>query len=162
MASPQSKVVGVDRGQLVVQSSKMVDEAKVLKRVQVSHGSRVDAERWKREDASSLPLSNFRLNLRSPHEISLVRSGRALWLRGHLHIVVRAADFVLGAVAAKRGKTLAKRNTPTMAFTGVVHLTTEESFHRNECGDACKFHSPYETWYGYIRRVSINDEAGKA
>lgn len=102
MARPESEVVGVDCGQLVMHRCKVVDQAKILESVQVRHRGWIDAQGRKRENTGPLPLCNVGLDLRSPHEVRLVRSGRTLRLRCHLHIVVGAADLVLGAVAAKQ------------------------------------------------------------
>ena len=103
VAGPQRKVVGVDGCELMVQAGDVVDEAEVLDRVHMRHGSRVDAERREGKDAGCLPLANGRLDLRRPHEVGLVRRRGALGVR-HLYVVVRAADLVLGAVAAAGGR----------------------------------------------------------
>lgn len=99
MASPQGKVVCFHGSQLAVQSRDMIDQAEILTRVQVRHGSWVDAQRRKGEHAGGLPVGNVRFNLRRPHEVGLVRCGGAISIGG-LHVVVRAADLVLGAIAA--------------------------------------------------------------
>lgn len=75
MTGPQGEVVGFIGGQLIVQGCNVVDQPEVLKREHVRHGRWEDAERWEGEHASPLPLGNSSLDLGSPHEIGLVRSG---------------------------------------------------------------------------------------
>lgn len=77
-----------------------MDQSQLLIGVVVWRRSGIELQRWEGEDSSSLPLSNGRLNLRVPHEVRLVRSGRAIGV-WNLHIIVRATDLVLGAVAAE-------------------------------------------------------------
>lgn len=100
VAGPQSEVVGVNHGQLIVQGGDMVDQPQVLEGVHVRHGRRIDAERREREDASSLPLSHGGLDMGSPHQVGLVWRRGALGVR-YLDVIIRTADLVLGAVAAK-------------------------------------------------------------
>lgn len=122
MAGPESEVVGVHGSKLVVESSKMVDEAQILDRVEMRHGSRVDSEGRERENSSSLPLGNVNLYLGSPHEVRLVGSSGTLGLGSDLHVVVRAANLVLGTVAALR-EALVTTNVATLAsFTALARL----------------------------------------
>lgn len=118
MACPQGEVVGVEGSELVVQRSHMVDQAQILKGVQVRERSRVDSQRREWEYASVLPVLDGCLNLRRPHQVGLVRSGRPLGVVS-LDIVVRTTDLVLGTVAAL-GKALVTSNVPT--FTGLASL----------------------------------------
>lgn len=83
----------------MVEVRNVVDQAQVLNRIHEWHRRRVDLQRRKWKDACGLPLSNGCFDLRRPHEIRFVRRGRAVSV-GHLYVVVRTADLVLGAVAA--------------------------------------------------------------
>jgi hypothetical protein len=114
MPGPQSKVVGVKGGKLMVQRGDVVDQAQILNGIQVRKRSRVNCQRREREHASALPLPDCGLDLRCPHQIRLVGSGRALCIIGR-NIVVGATDLVLGTVAALR-KALVTSNMAT--FTG--------------------------------------------
>ena len=96
MTGPERKVVGVNGGKLVVEVGDVVDETQIFDRVQVRYGSWVDLQGREREDARRLPLRDGCLNLRRPHEVWLVRCGRAVSVED-LYVVVRAAAPVFGA-----------------------------------------------------------------
>lgn len=98
MASPQGEVIRIDGGQLVVQSGDVINQSEVFERIEMRHGSRIQTKAREREDSRPLPLSDGGFNLGRPHEVGLVGSGRSLSI-GNLHIVVRASDLVLGAIA---------------------------------------------------------------
>lgn len=122
VARPESEVVGIHSSELVVEGSKVVDEAQILDRIELRHGGRVDGEGREREDSSSLPLGNVGLNLRSPHQVGLVGGSGALRLGSDLHVIVGAADLVLGAVAAL-GEALVTANVTALAgFTALARL----------------------------------------
>jgi hypothetical protein len=118
MASPESEVVRINCSQLVVQSSNVIDQTEILDRVQMGHGRRVDSKAGERKDACSLPFSNGGFDLGCPHQVGLVGSGRAFRI-GNLHIVVRAPNLVLSAVAALREVFI---TTNVSAFAGVTAL----------------------------------------
>jgi hypothetical protein len=99
MAGPEGEVVGIDGCQLIVQKCNVVDQTEILDRIHMWHGSRVDSKTRKRPDSGSLPLGDGGFNLRRPHQIGLVGSGRTFGI-GNLDVVVRASDLVLGAIAA--------------------------------------------------------------
>lgn len=99
VASPESEVIRIDGSKLVVQSRNVVDQTEILDRVQMGHGCRVNSKAGEREDACSLPFSNGSFDLRCPHQVGLVGSGRAFRV-GNLHVVVRASNLVLSTVAA--------------------------------------------------------------
>lgn len=84
----------------MIQVGNVVDQAQILKRVQVRHRRRVDMQGREWEDTGCLPLGDRCLDLGSPHEIGLIGGGRAVCV-GHLYVVVRTADLVLGTVAAE-------------------------------------------------------------
>jgi hypothetical protein len=99
VTSPESEVVRIDGSQLVVQSRNVVDQTKILDRVQMRHGRRVYSKAGEREDACSLPFSNSSFDLRCPHQVGLVGSGGAFRI-GNLHIIIGASNLVLSTVAA--------------------------------------------------------------
>jgi hypothetical protein len=101
VTSPESEVVRIDGSQLVVQSRNVVDQTKILDRVQMRHGRRVYSKAGEREDACSLPFSNSSFDLRCPHQVGLVGSGGAFRI-GNLHIIIGASNLVLSTVAALR------------------------------------------------------------
>lgn len=98
MASPEGEVIRIDGGQLVVQGGDVVNQSEVFERIEMGHGSRIQTKAREREDSRPLPLGDGGFDLGRPHEVGLVGSGRSLSI-GNLHIVVRASDLVLGAVA---------------------------------------------------------------
>lgn len=100
MAGPQCKTISVNGSQLVVEHGDVIDQAEVFERVEVRHRGRVQVETREREDACSLPLGDGGFDLRRPHQIGLVRSGGPVGV-GNLDVIVRAANLVLGAVAAE-------------------------------------------------------------
>lgn len=75
VTGPESEVVGVNHGKLMVQIGNVVDQAQILNRVQVWHGRREDMQGREREDTGNLPLSDSCLDLGRPHEIRLVGGG---------------------------------------------------------------------------------------
>ena len=77
----------------------MVDESQVLDAQSMRVGRREDLQAGEREHAGPLPLVDGRLDLWGPHEVGLV--GRGSPVIGLRNVVVRAADLVLGAVAAR-------------------------------------------------------------
>jgi hypothetical protein len=79
-----------------------------------------------RENSCCLPLCNRSLDLRSPHEIRLVGGGRAVCV-GHLYVVVRTADLVLGAVAAESRQS--QHTAITLVSLHGAHLVSPSWLH---------------------------------
>ena len=76
----------------------MVDQPQILERQELRGRGRVDAQAREGKHAGAAPLVDGRLDFRRPHQVGLV--GRASPVLGNGDIIVRAADLVLGAVAA--------------------------------------------------------------
>ena len=99
----------------------MMDQAKILERIVLRHGSWVDTHFRERKDACCLPVGDDCLDFWSPHEIGLIRGSRTIRVGGR-DIIVRASDLVLRAVAAL-GKVLIAADVPTFAgFTTLARL----------------------------------------
>lgn len=109
VTGPESEVIAVKDRELIVQVGNVVDQAQILQRVQVRHGRRVDMQGREGENTGCLPLSDGCLDLGRPHEIRLIGGGRAVCI-GHLYVVVRTADLVLGTVAAEIKALSVRRN----------------------------------------------------
>lgn len=118
VASPEGEVIRIDGGQLVVQSGDVINQSEVFERIEMRHGSRIQTKAREREDSRPLPLGDGGFDLGRPHEVGLVGSGRSLSI-GNLHIVVRASDLVLGAVATLREVLV---TADVSAFAGVTAL----------------------------------------
>jgi len=110
----------------------MVDQPQIFGRKALGRRCRVDSEPGEREHASAAPLVDRCLDLRGPHQIGLVRRTRPVW--GRL-VIVRATDFVLGAVAAVVVSWI--DSASLLKSLKWCHLTTEGSSRRTWCGDAC-------------------------
>lgn len=119
MTGPQGEVVRINGSQLVVKGGNVVDQAEILNRVHMRHRSRVDSKRWEREHAGVLPLSNRGLDLGSPHQVRFVGCSGAFNLWSDLHIIVGAANLVLGTVTALR-ESFVTANVAT--FAGITAL----------------------------------------
>lgn len=89
----------------------MVDETKILGRVGVRRGCWVDGHLGEGKHTRNLPLIDGGLDLGCPHEIRLVRRTCTIRLG---NIVVRAADLMLGTVAAL-GEGFITANVATLA-----------------------------------------------
>jgi hypothetical protein len=98
LPSPEGEAVGVDSAQLMADRSNMVNESQVLGREEARVRSWKDVETGEWEDSGLLPLLDLGLDLRSPHEIRLVRAGRPVVRQRH--VVVGTSNLVLRAVAA--------------------------------------------------------------
>ena len=95
----------------------MVDEAEVRLGVESPLRLGIHAQFRKGKLASGLPDVDRGLDLRSPHEIRLLGAGRPII--GHCDVVVRAADLVLGAVAAL-GEDLVTANVSPLAVASLA------------------------------------------
>lgn len=78
----------------------MEDQAEILQREILGCRGRIDSKARKGEYASALPLFDGCLDLRSPHEVGLIGSGRP-FVRDR-NIIVWASHFMLRAVTAIR------------------------------------------------------------
>jgi len=112
LTSPEGETVGVKGGQLIADGSHMIDESEVLDVEVLRVRRRVDVEVGEGELSSLLPHRDGRLNLGSPHEIGLVRGRGTIF--GDGHVIVGAADLVLGAVTAL-GEALVTSDVATLA-----------------------------------------------
>lgn len=113
VTSPQGEVVRIHRVQLVVHFGNVVHQEKLLERVESWVGTRVELKRREGENARHLPFGDPDLLLSSPEKVGLLRSSRAVGIKGG-HVIVRAATLVLGAVAALR-KALITADVATLA-----------------------------------------------
>lgn len=94
-------MVRVHRVQLVVDLGNVVHQEKLLERVEIWVGARVNLKRREGEDARHLPFGDPELLLSSPEKVGLLRSNGTVGIN-RWHVVVGAAALVLGAVAALR------------------------------------------------------------
>lgn len=78
----------------------MIHDSQILCAVLVWLWSREDAQRWEREDTGCLPFYNCRFNLWRPHQVGFVGGRTISIMRGH--VVIRAADLVLGTVPTRK------------------------------------------------------------
>jgi hypothetical protein len=100
LPSPKREPIGIDRTQLVADRGNMMEQPQIFEREELRGGGRIDVQTREREHSGLLPLPNLGLDLGCPHEVWLVRAGRSVI--GKRHVIVRAANLVLGAVAALR------------------------------------------------------------
>ena len=98
LPGPEREVIGVEFLHLLADGGDVVDQPQVLNREELRRRGRVDTQTGEGEHASAAPLVDRCLDFRRPHEVGLVR--RASPVLGNGNIIVRAADLVLGTVAA--------------------------------------------------------------
>ena len=98
LLGPQSKVTRTNLHHLVANGSDMVNEPQLLSTQEMKRRHWLDVQAGKREQSSLLPLVDGRCNLRGPQQVRLVRG--TCTIIGDLNVIVRAADFMLCAVAA--------------------------------------------------------------
>lgn len=77
----------------------MVDQAKLLERIELWRRCRVEVQVREWEAPGALPALDLGLDFRRPEEVCLFRSGSTLLLRRHIH--VWAAAVVFRAVSAR-------------------------------------------------------------
>jgi hypothetical protein len=112
LASPQSEVVCIICSKLIADRCNVIYQSQILDREVLRRRCRVDVEVGEWEHSRLLPLLDRCLDFGSPHEIWLVRASRSV-LRDR-HVIVWAADLVLGAVTALR-EVLIAANMPALA-----------------------------------------------
>lgn len=112
LPGPQSEGISVDGAEFMADGSDVVNQPEILNRQILRCRRRKDIEAGERKVSSLLPLMNGCLNLRRPHEVWLIRSGRPI-IR-HRNVVVRASDLVLGTVATL-GEVFIAANVATLA-----------------------------------------------
>lgn len=178
LARPQSELVRIDGDELVADLRNMVDEPEFLARQRLRVWSRVDVEAREWEEASHAPLLNSRLDCRGPEQIRLLGAGGSFLRRRH--VVVRAPNLVLGAVAAELhvstsywtreraepvgrvhiplGEVLVAPNMPTLADGVLVASSGRVDIKWwRQRKQLTRFHSPYETLYGYSRVRTLRE-----
>lgn len=120
MAGPKGETAGLHRVQLVADGGNVIDEPELLTREAFDSGGWQDVQIGEREQPRSLPLVDRYLDLGGPHEISLVRSEGAVLSKGH--VIVGAADLVLGAIATLREVLIAANVTALARLTTLTGL----------------------------------------
>lgn len=99
LTCPKGKVIGFNGAEFMRDGGNMVDQAELVRGVEVRRRSRVNVEAREGEDPGAFPVGNGGLDLGVPHEIGLVKGGRAVLGEGA--VIVGTPDLVLGAVAAR-------------------------------------------------------------
>jgi hypothetical protein len=122
LSGPKGEVVRINGGEFAADGGDMVDQAQVFQGVMLGRRRWVDVETWEWEDSRPLPLLNGCLDFRGPHQIRLVRTGRPVFW--DWHVIVRAANLVLGAIATLR-EVLVTSNMSTLAEQGLAQQHME-------------------------------------
>jgi len=120
LTCPKGKVIDFNGAEFMRDGGNMVDQAELVRGVAVRRRSRVDVEAREGEDPGAFPVGDGGLDLGVPHEIGLVKRGRAVLGEGA--VIVGTSDLVLGAVAALRKSFVAANMSALASFAALARF----------------------------------------